>query len=44
MDELASEATSEKDVLRVKLKEKMKTADRKALENALKILEEGTDS
>jgi len=44
MDELASEATSEKDVLRVKLKEKMKTADREALENALKILEEGTDS
>ncbi|MGD8412689.1 MAG: response regulator [Candidatus Latescibacterota bacterium] len=44
MDELASEATSEKDVLRVKLKEKMKTADREALENALRILEEGTDS
>jgi CheY-like chemotaxis protein len=43
MDELASEATSEKDVLRVKLKEKMKTADREALENALRMLEEGKD-
>lgn len=43
MDEIVSEETSEKDVLRVKLKEKMKTADRKTLENALRILEEGND-
>jgi CheY-like chemotaxis protein len=43
MDELASEETSEKDILRVKLKEKMKTADRKTLEDALKILEKGPD-
>jgi CheY-like chemotaxis protein len=41
MDEIVSEETSEKDVLRVKLREKMKTADRKTLEDALKILEEG---
>ena len=41
MDEIVSEETSEKDVLRVKLREKMKTADRKTLEDALKILEKG---
>ncbi len=39
MDELPSEETSEKDVLKVKLKEKMKSADRKALEDALRILD-----
>jgi CheY-like chemotaxis protein len=43
MDEIASEETSEKDVLRVKLKDKMKNADRKTLEDALRILEEGSD-
>lgn len=41
MEETASEETSEKDVLRVKLKEKMKTADRKTLQDALDILEKG---
>ena len=41
MDEIVSDETSEKDVLRVKLREKMKTADRKTLEDALKILEKG---
>jgi CheY-like chemotaxis protein len=44
MDEIVSEETSEKDVLKVKLKEKMKTADRKSLEDALRILEEGNDA
>jgi hypothetical protein len=43
MDELASEDGSEKDVLKVKLKEKMKKADRKSLEDALKILEKDGD-
>jgi CheY-like chemotaxis protein len=44
MDEIPSEETSEKDVLKVKLKERMKSADRKALEDALRILENNPDS
>ncbi len=40
MEEMASEETGESDVLKVKLKEKMKTADRKTLEDALKILDQ----
>ena len=39
MDELPSDETSEEDVLKFKLKEKMKSADRKALEDALRILD-----
>ena len=38
-EELPSEETGESDVLKVKLKEKMKTADKKTLEDALKILD-----
>jgi CheY-like chemotaxis protein len=40
MDEIVSEETSEKDVLKVKLRERMKTADTKTLEDILKILEQ----
>jgi CheY-like chemotaxis protein len=39
MEELESEETGEKNVLQVKLKEKMKTADKKTLQDVLKILE-----
>lgn len=39
LDELETEETGEKHVLKVKLKERMKTADKKALEEALKILD-----
>ncbi len=38
LDELDLESAGEDDVLRVQLKEKMKTADRKSLEEALRIL------
>ena len=38
LEEIESEESAEKDVLKVQLKEKMKTADRKALEDALNIL------
>ena len=38
MDEIASEETGEKDVLKVQLKEKMKSADRQTLKDVLKIL------
>jgi CheY-like chemotaxis protein len=43
MDEIASEETGEKDVLKVRLKEKMKSADRKTLEDVLKILNKDTE-
>jgi DNA-binding NtrC family response regulator len=47
MAEIEVEGTGEEDVLKVKLKEKMKSADKKKLEDALKILdqevEEGED-
>lgn len=39
LPEVESEETSEKDRLRMQLKEKLKTADKKALEEALKLLE-----
>jgi CheY-like chemotaxis protein len=38
--EIETEETGEKHVLKVKLKERMKTADKKTLEDVLKILEE----
>jgi CheY-like chemotaxis protein len=40
MEEIESEETGEKDVLKVQLKEKMKSADRETLENVLKFLNE----
>lgn len=40
MDEIVSEETAEKDVLKVKLRERMKTADTKTLEDILRILEQ----
>jgi CheY-like chemotaxis protein len=43
MDEIVSEETSEKDVLKVQLKEKMKSADRQTLEDVLKILNKETE-
>ena len=43
MDEIVSEETSEKDVLKVQLKEKMKSADRQTLEDVLKILNKDTE-
>jgi len=42
LDELETEETGEKNLLKLKMKEKMKTADKKALEDALKILDEST--
>ena len=39
LDELESEDKSEKDVLKVKLKEKLKKADKKTLQNVMKILD-----
>lgn len=44
LEEIESEETGEKNVLKVKLKERMKTADKKTLEDALRILDkEGDD-
>lgn len=40
MEEIESEETGEKNVLKVKLREKMKTADKKTLQDVLKILDE----
>ena len=40
LEEIESEETGEKNVLKVKLKERMKTADKKTLEDVLKILDE----
>jgi CheY-like chemotaxis protein len=40
MSEIELEGTGEEDVLKVKLKEKMKSADKKKLEDALKILDQ----
>jgi CheY-like chemotaxis protein len=40
LDELETEETGEKNVIKVKLKEKMKTADKKSLEDALRILDQ----
>ncbi len=39
LEEIESEETGEKNVLKVKLKERMKTADKKTLEDVLKILD-----
>jgi len=39
LDELESEDKSEKDVLKVKLKEKLKKADKKTLQDVMKILD-----
>ena len=43
LDELASVETSEKDVLKVKLTKKLKLADKKTLEDVLKILDDAPD-
>jgi CheY-like chemotaxis protein len=43
LEEVESEEKGELDVLRVKLKEKIKAADKKTLEDALRILEHETD-
>jgi CheY-like chemotaxis protein len=43
LHELASEEGSERDVLKVKLSEKIRMADKKTLENILKILEKSSD-
>ena len=40
MPEIELEGTGEEDILKIKLKEKMKSADKKKLEDALKILEQ----
>ena len=39
LEEIESEETGEKNVLKVKLKERMKTADKKTLEDVLRILD-----
>ncbi|MBN2243688.1 MAG: response regulator [Acidobacteria bacterium] len=43
MSEIEPEGTGEEDVLKVRLKEKMKSADKKKLEDALKILDHGAE-
>ena len=43
LHELASEEGSEKDVLKVKLNERIKSADRKTLEKILRILDKPSD-
>jgi CheY-like chemotaxis protein len=43
LDEIESEETGEKNVLKVKLKERMKNADKKTLEDMLKMLESERD-
>lgn len=43
LDEIVSEETGEKEVLKVKLKEKMKNADKKTLEDVMKMLDKDTE-
>jgi len=43
MSEIEMEGTGEEDILKVKLKEKMKSADKKKLEHALKILDQAVE-
>jgi CheY-like chemotaxis protein len=43
MAEIEMEGTGEEDILKVKLKEKMKSADKKKLEDALKILDQAAE-
>lgn len=43
LDELSAEEVGEKDLLKVKLKEKMKTADKKTLEDVIKILDKDSE-
>jgi CheY-like chemotaxis protein len=42
LEETVSEGNGEEDVLKVQLKERMKTADKETLEDVLKILEKGS--
>jgi CheY-like chemotaxis protein len=43
MFEIELEGTGEEDILKVKLKEKIKSADKKKLEDALKILDQAAE-
>ena len=43
MSEIELEGTGEEDILKVRLKEKIKSADKKKLEDALKILDQGAE-
>ena len=43
MPEIEPEVTGEEDILKVKLKEKIKSADKKKLEDALKILDQAVE-
>jgi CheY-like chemotaxis protein len=43
LDEIVTEETGEKEVLKIKLKEKMKKADKKTLEDVMKMLDMDTE-